>query len=212
MRNRVITAVIVGLGHVVVAILVWVQRLPIESEQSAFDAGTIFFFSTNTTGKGSGEQSGQPTLKPLHLKPQKVDVSGLLRFSVPGVAPLPPLPESPAPAAIGWQDSLNEVVSAVIEHARVEADRPMNRPQRSPSFSPLHEKPHSLEWITQHSHEVIDEHGVPQWVLVQPCESEFLVQKPDCTVARVLPHGTMFEYMTEQHDATLQYGGPNAVP
>lgn len=88
----------------------------------------------------------------------------------------------------------------------------MNRPHRSASFLPLYKKPHTLEWIGQHSHEVIDEHGVPQWVLVQPCESEFLVQRPDCTVERVLPHGIYFEYISEQHDATLQYGGPNAIP
>jgi hypothetical protein len=211
MRNRVITAVIVGLGHFVVVLLIWVQRLPTETKESVFDVGTAFFFTATTTETRSGEQSGQST-KPLHLKPQKVDVSGLLRSSIPSVGTLTPIPAASAPAGMGWQDSLSDVASAVIERARVEAGRPMNRLPLSPSFAPLREKPHTLDWITQHSHQLIDEHGVPQWVLVQPCESEFLVQKPDCTVERILPHGTLFEYMTEQHDATLQYGGPNAVP
>jgi len=141
-----------------------------------------------------------------------MDLSELLQTTIPSIATLPPPPESSTRPGIGWRNEITDVASDVIERARVEAGRPMNRPHRSPDFLPLHEKPHTFEWINQHSHEVIDEHGVPQWVLVQPCESEFLVQNPDCTVELVLPHGVLFEYMTEQHDATMQYGGPNAVP
>jgi hypothetical protein len=140
------------------------------------------------------------------------DTSELLQSIITSFATLPPLSELTVPPGIRWQDEITDVASDVTERARVEAGRVMNRPPRSPSYSPLHEKPHTLEWIGQHSHPVIDEHGVPQWVLVQPCESEFLIQKPGCTVERVLPHGILFEYMTEQHDATMQYAGPNAIP
>jgi hypothetical protein len=135
-----------------------------------------------------------------------------MKSNLPGVVILPPVPESSAPSGVGRYDEISDVASDVIERARVVAGRAMNRPAHSASFSPLHEKPHTLEWISQHSHEVIDEHRVPRWVLIQPCESEFLVQKPDCTIERVLAHGIWFEYMSEQHDATLQYGGPNALP
>jgi hypothetical protein len=206
------TAVIVALGHVVVVMLIWVSRPPTERKNIALDVGTIFLFSASTTERRSGERTVRPTLNPLRLKPPQVDVSELLQSTLSSVATLRPLPEPSAPSGAGWQNAITDVASDVIERARVEAARPMNRPPRSPSFSPLHEKPHTFEWISQHSHEVIDEHGVPQWVLVQPCESEFLVQKPDCTVERVLPHGILFEYMTERHDATMQYGGPNAIP
>jgi hypothetical protein len=212
MRNRVITAVIVGLGHVVVVILIWVTRLPPERKNLALDVGTIFFFSTSSTETRLRERSGRPTVKSLRLKPPKVEVVELLQSTIPSVATLPPPPESSAPFGVDPRNAITDVASDVIERARVEAGRAMNRPHRSPSFLPLYEKPHTLEWISQHSHETIDEHGVPQWVLVQPCESEFLVQKPDCTVERVLPHGILFEYMSERHDATLQYGGPNAIP
>jgi hypothetical protein len=212
MRNRVITAVIVALGHVVVVILIWAVRLPAERKSVGPDVGTIFFFSTSTTETRSRGRGGRPTVGPRHLEPSKVDLTKLLQSTIPSVATLPPPPESSAPSGVDRQNEITDVASEVIERARVEAGRAMNHFHRSRSFLPLHEKPHTLEWISQHSHEVIDEHGVPQWVLVQPCESEFLVQKPDCTVERVLPHGILFEYMNEQHDATLQYGGPNAIP
>jgi hypothetical protein len=212
MRNRIITAVVVGLGHLVVVMLIWVSRPPTERKNSVLDFATVVFFSTGAIERRSDERSGRPTVERLHLKPLKVDLSELLLATTPNVATLSPYPKSSAPSAVGRHDEAADVASDVIERARVEAGRAMNRPPRSPSYSPLHEKPHALEWISQHSHEVIDEHGVPQWVLVQPCEAQFLVQKPDCTVERVLPHGILFEYMSEQHDATLQYGGPNAIP
>jgi hypothetical protein len=212
MRNRAITAVVVGLGHVLAVILIWAPRGPTERQSSVPDVGTIFFFPASTGERHSGERSGRARLKSLALKRPKVDVSELLQSTVQSVATQPRLPESTAPSGADWQNEITDVASDVIERARVEAGRAMNRPQRSASFSPLHETPRTFEWIAQHSHEVIDKHGVPQWVLVQPCESEFLVQKPDCIVELVLPHGILFEFMTEQHDATMQYGGPNAIP
>jgi hypothetical protein len=212
MRNRAITAVVVGLWHVLAVMLILASRLPTERESIVPEVGTIVFFPARTGERHSGERSGRARPKPLDLKRAKPDVSELLKSTVQSVAILPPLPESTAPSVAGWQNEITNVASDVIERARVEAGRAMNRHPRSLSFTPLHEKPHTLEWISQHAHEVIDEHGVPQWVLVQPCESEFLVEKPDCTLERVLPHGILFEYMTEQHDATLRYGGPNAIP
>jgi hypothetical protein len=212
MRNRVITAVVVGLGHVVAVMLVWALRLPAERESIVQEVGTISFFPASTSEKHSGDRSGRASLKPLALKRAKVDASELLQSTVQSVATLPRLPESTASSAADWQNEITDVASDVIERARVEAGRAMNHAPRSASFSPLHEKPHTFEWISQHSHQVIDEHGVPQWVLVQPCESEFLVHRPDCTVELVLPHGILFEFMAERHDATLQYGGPNAIP
>jgi hypothetical protein len=212
MRNRVIAAVIVGLGHVVVVILIWESRLPTETKDMVQDGGSIFFFSTSTIERRSGERSDRPTLEPRHLQPPKVGVPELMQSTLPGDITLRPLPESSAPSGVDRHAEVSDVASDVIERARVAAGRAMNRPPHSASFSPLREKPHTLEWISQHSHEVIDEHGVPRWVLIQPCESEFLVQNPDCTVERVLAHGIWFEFMSEQHDATLQYGGPNAIP
>jgi hypothetical protein len=212
MRNRVIATVIVGIGHIVVVILIWAIRLPTERKGIVQDAGTIFFFSTITAERRAAERSGRPILKPPHLQPPKIDVSKSLQSIISSAITLPPLPESSAPSEVDRQKEITDVASDVIERARIEAGRTMNGPHRDPSFAPLHEKPHTLDWVTQHSHEVIDEHGVPQWVLVQPCAAEFLVQKPDCSVERVLPHGILFEYMQEKHDATLQYGGPNAIP
>jgi hypothetical protein len=212
MRHRGMTAVIVALGHVVVVMLIWVSRAPTERKNIAQDVGTIFLFSTSGSERRPDERIGRPTLEPPSPTPPQVDVSQLLQSILPSVATLPPLPESSAPSGVGWRNAITDEASDMIERARIEAARPMNRPPRSPDLSPLHEKPHTLEWITRHAHEVIDAHGVPQWVLVQPCESEFLVQKSDCTVERVLPHGILFEFMTEQHDAAMQYGGPNAIP
>ena len=211
-RNRVIAAAVVGLGHVVVVMLISVSRLPTEGRKMVLDDGTIYFFPTSTSERRSSKRTGGPTLRPPRLEMPMIDVPDLLRSALSTVVALPPLPEPSAPAGVGWQQDITDVASDLIERARAAGGRTMGRPQRSPSFSPLHEKPHTFEWLRQHSHEVIDEHGVPQWVLVQPCQSELLVQKPDCTVERVLRHGVLFEYMTEQHEATLQYGGPNAVP
>jgi hypothetical protein len=212
MRNRAITAVVVGVGHVLAVMLIWALRLPTERESIVEEVGNIFFFEASTGERHSGERSGRARPKPLALKHPMVDVSELLQFTLERVATQPRLPESTAPSGTDWQNEITEVASDVIEDARVEAGLAMNRPPPSASLSPLQEKPHTFEWIAQHSHEVIDKHGVPQWVLVQPCESEFLVQKPDCTVELVLPHGILFEFMTEQRDATMQYGGPNAIP
>lgn len=212
MRNRAITAVVVGLGHVLAVMMIWASRLPTDKESIAPEVGTIVFFPERTSERHSGERSDRARLKPLDLKHAKVDVSELLQSTVRGIATLPPLPDSTAASGARWQNEITDVAADVIELARVEAGGEMNRPAHSPSFSPLREKPRTLEWISQHSHEVIDQHGVPQWVLVRPCESEFLAQQPDCTVELLLPHGILFEYMTEQHDATMQYGGPNAIP
>jgi hypothetical protein len=192
--------------------LIWAPRLPTERDRIAPEVGAIFFFAASTGERHSSERSGRARLKPLALKRVNIDASKLLQSTLQSVALLPPLPESTSSSAAGWQDEITDVASDLIERAREVVGRAVTRPPRSASFSPLHEKPHTFEWISRHSHEVFDEHGVPQWVLVQPCESEFLVQKPDCTVERVLPHGIWFEYISEQHDATLPYGGPNAVP
>ena len=133
MRNRVITAVIVGLGHVVVVILIWASRLPTERKNIVLDVGTLFFFSPSTTERRASERSGRPTLKPLPPILPKADTSELLQSTIPSVATLPPLPESSAPSGIGWQNAITDVASDVIERARVEAGRPMNRPRRGPS-------------------------------------------------------------------------------
>jgi hypothetical protein len=211
-RVRAIAAVVVGLGHAIALVLIGTSRFPTERPSLVTEVEAISFLPVNTGERHFGERSGKARLKPLELKRPKLNVSQLLQSTAESIAKLLPLPESASPSMSDWQNDVSDVASDVIERARVEAGRTMNRTPRSPSFSPLREKPHTLAWVSQHSHEVIDEHGVPQWVLVQPCESEFLVQKPDCIVERVLPHGILFEYMAEQHDATLRYGGPNAIP
>jgi hypothetical protein len=79
-------------------------------------------------------------------------------------------------------------------------------------MQPLHEPHRDYGWYVRHSHESINAHGVPEWVLTQPCDEVILKVDPNCTVDHVEPHGVMFEYMKQVTDEALRYGGQNAVP
>jgi hypothetical protein len=210
MRNRVIPAILVGAGHVVVVLFIWAIRIPPVTKGVDQDVGIMVFNSAGRRERWADEPVGRPLLQSLHLRAPKADALDSLQFSS-AITLLPP-PSVSARAAASIPSDMIDAASDAIERARKEADRAPGHPHRDAAFEPLHQKPHDLDWITQHAHQVVDEHGVSQWVLVQPCIREALVAEPDCTIARVLPHGIMFEYIQEQRDARDQYGGPNAVP
>ncbi|HEV2702949.1 MAG TPA: hypothetical protein VGV09_15060 [Steroidobacteraceae bacterium] len=102
----------------------------------------------------------------------------------------------------------------VIEQEQEDAARAarIGKPPSSASFEPLHQRPHDFEWVSRHSRQIINAQGVPEWVLIQPCAVIILLKDPDCTIEHVEPHGVTFEFIQQQHDATLGYDGPNAVP
>jgi hypothetical protein len=133
--NRAITAVVIGLGHVLAVMLIWAPRLPTERDSIAPEVGAIFFFSTSTGEIHSGERSGGARLKPLAPKRAKVDMSELLQSTLQSIAILPRLPESTASSAAGWQNEITDVASDVIERAHIEDGRAMNRPPRSAGTS-----------------------------------------------------------------------------
>src|ERR1700753_4233401 len=117
-------------------------------------------------------------------------------------------------AHVDWQQALDSGASAVIEHAEKDAARaaPMRRPAPSSSFAPFHDRPHDLGWVGQNFPLVIKAQGMPEWVLIQPCAVVILRENPDCTIEHIERHGALFEYMQQQRDAALGYGGPNAFP
>ncbi len=138
-RNRAVSAVVVSLGHVLAVMLIWASKPPIERETIVPEAETMVFFPLSTGARHSDERGGIARLKPLNLKRAKPDVSESLQSIVQSIAKLPPLPESAAPSGVDWQSEITDVASDVIERARVEAGRAMDRPPRSPSFSPLYQ-------------------------------------------------------------------------
>jgi hypothetical protein len=129
--------------------------------------------------------------------------------------PLPAASPAPAvPRTAHWQQAIESVATDVIERAKQDAARTarIDSSPLSASFQPLHLKPHDFAWISGHSRQVINSHGVPEWVLVQPCAIIILIKDRDCTIEHVEQHGIFLEYIEQQHDAHLAYDGPNAIP
>jgi hypothetical protein len=209
-RNRVISAIVVGGAHVAVLCLIWKFHFARDSAVEEF--GTIFFFSPGATVSRRTQGIRNLTLRLRPILSQ--DLSELPSTPVFGEA-VPATSSSPsAPGTLDWQQALESVAGDVMEQAKTDAARSarFRKPQPSASFEPLHERPHDFEWISEHSRLVINAQGVPQWVLVQPCAVNILLRDPDCIVEHIERQGITFEYMQQQHDATLAYGGPNAVP
>jgi hypothetical protein len=119
------------------------------------------------------------------------------------------------PPTVDWRQEIESAATDVIENARRDAGRAnalARKIEPSPSMTPLHEPHRDYGWYVQHSHEVINAHGVPEWILTQPCAAVILKVDPNCTVDHVERHGVLFEYMQQVTDEALTYGGPNAVP
>jgi len=192
--------------------LIWKFHFARDSAVEEF--GTIFFYSPSRTvpRRAPGIQNLTPHLRPIHGQSQAL--SELSPTPVFGEA-VPASSSAPrVPGTVDWQQALESVAGGVMEQAETDAARSarFRKPQASASFEPLHERPHDFEWISEHSRLVINAQGVPQSVLVQPCAVNILLRDPDCIVEHIEQHGLTFEYMQQQHDATLAYGGPNAVP
>lgn len=206
------SAAIVGLGHV---FLLWLAREPRNLGVSKDEGVAIeLYFLAGPTQADQTQR--QPSPKPRHDGPRKPPQ---LRPPVPVVPPArspPPLstPPSLLPPTSDWRAALESAASRVIEQTSRDAARSaqMREGPRSATFEPLHDHAHDFGWVREHSRLVISAQGVPQWVLIQPCVIIELLKDPDCTIQHVELHGPMYEFIQQQHDATLRYDGPNAVP
>src|SRR5580698_4753978 len=191
-RNRVLAATIAGAVHVVLLWLIWDTHFARKTVVEDF--GSIFFFSPRATEspRTQGTQKRVPHLQAFHDLPQ---LSSELQ-SAP-----------PVPATVDWQQALDSVATDVMEQAKQDAARSarVDKPRTSASFEPLYERPHDFEWISQHSHLVINAQGVPEWVLIQHCAVVIALEDPDCTVEHIERHGVLYEYVQQQHDARLGY-------
>jgi hypothetical protein len=212
-RNRLIFTLLVGTAHLVAFWIVrnWSVYRPARAISEDF-ASIVFFVP---------EEGRLPPDRKLKLSPRpKVPVT------VDQVHTPAPLPESAAigstaitqpalPPAVDWRQEIEGAATDVMENARRDArwaHALARKIEPSPSMMPLHEPHRDYGWYAQHSHEVINAHGVPEWVLTQPCAAVILKVDPNCTVDHVEQHGVMFEYMQQKTDEALRYDGPNAVP
>ncbi|HEX3838799.1 MAG TPA: hypothetical protein VHW25_17735 [Steroidobacteraceae bacterium] len=195
--------------------MLWrMQDIHYAHESTPEEIGSVFFFPSS-----AAVSPHVPAMlkRLLHLHPVHDLSQDFDAFPAATFPATPLLTPSSAPAvraAEDWQQALGSVAADIIEQAKTDDARAarMRKPQPSPSFQPLRARPHDLEWISRHSRLVISAQGVPEWVLIQPCDAVVLLKDPDCTIEHIEPHGVMFEYMQQQHDATLGYGGANAVP
>lgn len=212
-RSRLIFTVLVGAVHLVGFWLVrnWSAYQPARVISEDF-ASMVFLLPPKA--ESPIERIPRPSLRP------KVSAAGDQAHT--RVA----LPESSAddstaitraalPPVVDWRQAIEGVAMDTIEKAGRDARRAnalVRRIEPDPSMVPLHEPPRDYGWYVQHSHEVINAHGVPEWVLTQPCAAIILKVDPNCTVDHVEQHGVLFEYLQQVTGEALQYGGPNAVP
>ena len=211
-RSRVIVAIIVGGAHV--GVLLLIQQTHYTRKTVVEEIESIYVFSPDETISRRAYATDKPA---AHLQPLHDLTQGISESSSAPLLTAPLVTPSSAPDArprVDWQQAVDSVAADVLEQAKKDVARVarMREPPPSPSFQPLHERPHDYEWISRHSHLVINARGVPEWVLIQPCAEVILRNEPDCTVEHIEPHGPMLEYMQQQHQATVDYGGPNAVP
>ena len=210
--NRLIFTLLVGTAHLMGFWLVrnWSTHQPAGAISEDF-ASIVFFVP---------ERSERPAdRKPKLSRRPKVPAT-VAQMHTP--APLPEsaddsraITEPTLPPAVDWRREIESAATDVIENARRDARRAdalARKIEPSPSMAPLHEPHRDYGWYVQHSHEVINAQGVPEWVLTQPCAAVILEVDPNCTVDHVEPHGVLFEYIQQVTDEALRYGGPNAVP
>jgi hypothetical protein len=202
----------VGVAHITVLCLIW--RLHFARESVVEDFAAIYFLPPSVTmsRRAPGIRNSTAPQRPIHALSQRP--SELPSAPNSGEAVQAPSSAPSVPATVNWQQALDSVAADVLEQAKADAARlaRFRKPSPSASFGPLHERPPDFEWISEHSRLVINAQGVPQWVLVRPCAVDILLRDPDCVVEHVERHGILFEFMQQQHDATLAYGGPNTVP
>jgi hypothetical protein len=206
-------AIIVGGAHV--GVLCLIQQTHYAGKTIVVqDMESIYLLSPLATVSPRTPATRKPMAHPQRLQKSSQDLSEL--SSAPSLSvPLPAASSAPgARTRADWQQAVDAAAADVIEKAKIDAARAarMSEPPLSLSFQPLHVPPHDFEWISEHSHLVINAQGVPEWVLIQPCAGIILRNDPGCTVEHIERHGPMFEYMQQQHEAALEYGGPNAVP
>ena len=211
-QHRVLSAIFVGGAHLIVVWLIWDLRYADPEVVEDF-AGVLFFLPSTTVAPRPPETRKRvPHLRPFHDPSWDLSDSPTAPFS--GIT-LPPASSAPTlPSIVDWQQALESAATDAMRQAKEDAARlaRIGRPPPSASFEPLHERPHDLAWVSQHSRLIINAQGVPEWVLVQPCALNLLQKDPDCTVEHIERHGFTYEFIQQQHDATLGYGGPNAVP
>jgi hypothetical protein len=189
----------------------WDANPPPNSTSDDF-VSTAFFDAP--TARSPAEK--KPKQRPRAIVPVSVEqFRTVVPLTSSGVDGSTAITQPISPPTVDWARELGDTASDVIQKALQSAHRAntfSGRPEPSPSMAPLHEPRREYDWYARHSHQRINAHGVPEWVLIQPCPAEFLKDKPDCTVEHVEEHGVFFEYIQQEHDATLRYDGPNAVP
>jgi hypothetical protein len=212
-RNRLVLTLLVGTGHLVGFWLVrtWSAHQP--ARPISEDFATIIFFVPERTPLSADR-------KPKR-SPRPKTSAAVAQVHTPAPPPQSAPDDSTAttqptlPPAVDWRQEIESAATDVIENARRDARRAnalARKIEPSPSMTPLHEPHRDYGWYVQHSHEVINARGVPEWVLTQPCAAVILTVDPNCTVDLVEQHGVLFEYMLQVTDEALTYGGPNAVP
>ena len=210
--NGVISAAIVAGAHLIVLWLIWKSHVARDSVVE--ESGTLILFSSSVP---VSRRAWGIRISTLHPRPTQALSQGLSELLSAPISDVPIPAASSAPSAQGtvdWQRALESASAQLVEEALRDRTRSarFRRPQPSADLEPLHEWAHDLEWVREHSRLVISAQGVPQWILVQPCALDIFLKDPDCTVEHIERHGIAFEYIQQQHDATLGYAGPDAVP
>jgi hypothetical protein len=210
--RRVVSALAVAALHVAVLWLAWETHIAREAVVQEISGISLFAPGAIRTARTPRDFRQVRHQRALHGLSQRS--SNLSPAPVSGLRLSAPSPSPPAPAMVDWQQALESVAGDLLEQAKIDAARAarMSQPQSDAAFEPLHVKPHDFDWVSRHSRLITNAQGVPEWVLVQPCAPIILLTDPDCTVERVEQHGVLFEFMQQQRDATLEYGGTNAIP
>ena len=211
-QSRVIFALVVGLAHAVLLWLAWRVHEAHHDTEETF--GTLLFFPAPQPAARTDRKHPPRVRRPLAMPNPSFGLpqprSWLPNESAPAALPAEPLPG----ATVDWRQQIGPAAAAIIERGREDARRAgalLRKFQPSAAFQPLHEPRHDYAWYAAHSHIVDSADGVPILVLTQPCAVVIFIIR-DCTIDHVERHGALFEYMTQEVDATVVYGGPNAVP
>ncbi|MEJ0005931.1 MAG: hypothetical protein WDM77_05955 [Steroidobacteraceae bacterium] len=211
-HSRFTVVLLVAAVHAVLLWLIW--RVRVEHQETEEEFGSAFFFAAPEQAKRPDRKRPDARRRPAHRTMSSTPAAAVPSQAAAEIA-VPALPPQPVPgASVDWQQQMGVVAAAVIEQGKDDARRAgalMRNLQPSDAFQPLHEKRHDSDWYLAHTHLVYSASGVPMLVLTQPCAVVIFIIK-DCTIDRIEPHGALFEYMIQETDAALSYGGPNAVP
>jgi hypothetical protein len=210
--RRVVSALAVAALHVAVLWLAW--KTHIAREAVVQEISGISLFAPGAIRTARPPRVFRQVRHRRALEARSQGSSNIPPAPVSGLPLSAPSPPSAAPATVDWQQALESVAGDVLAQAKIDAARAarMGQPQPRANFEPLHVKAHDFDWVSRHSRLITNAQGVPEWVLVQPCAPIVLLVDPDCTVEHVEQHGVLFEFMQQQRDAALEYGGPNAIP